>query len=406
LPEPFGFVIVLVVLATLIAAFLAFLPMQTPRPQFVGSKACESCHKTTYDRWVKTRMANIVVDPKAHPEAILGDFSTPNPVVSFKKEDIAFTYGSRWKQRYFTKVGNDYFVLPAQWDVTNRTWSRYHVENGTDWWTKYYPDENSKRPTGPLCDGCHSVNYNIATKQPTEWNVGCERCHGAGGDHVRAPSKQNIVNPARLDFVRGNDVCIQCHSQGQPLKKPLDGVYYDWPVGYQPGDRLSDYWELEEHKLGEETFTHFSEGSAHKNRMQGNDFVTSVMYRRGISCWSCHDVHGTGNRAEVIRTGNDLCLSCHGQTSPAGPRGSLEEHTHHSATSAGSQCIACHAPQIARQIANVNVRSHTFKFISPAETEQYKIPNACTGCHNDKTTAWASAELLKWVNVSPWRVGK
>jgi predicted CXXCH cytochrome family protein len=400
------------VLTTLIAVFLSLFSAQTPaRPQarnlqFVGSKACESCHKSTYDRWVKTRMANIVVDPKAHPEAILGDFSTPNPLVTFKKGDIAFTYGSRWKQRYFTKVGNDYFVLPAQWDVTNRTWSRYHVENGTDWWTKYYPEDQMKRPTGPLCDGCHSVNYNIATKQPTEWNVGCERCHGAGGDHVRAPSKENIVNPARLDFVRGNDICIQCHSQGQPLQKPLNGVYYDWPVGYQPGDRLSDYWALEEHKLGEESFTHFPEGSAHKNRMQGNDFVTSVMYRRGVSCWSCHDVHGTGNRGEVLKTGSNLCLTCHGQTSPAGPRGSIEEHTHHSATSAGSQCTACHEPQIARQIANVNVRSHTFKFITPAETEQYKIPNPCVSCHNDKTNAWATAELLKWANVSPWRVGK
>jgi predicted CXXCH cytochrome family protein len=400
----------LLVLATLLASILALFSAQTPQQtrsaQFVGSKACESCHKTTYDRWAKTRMANIVVDPKVRPDAILADFSTPNPVVTFKKEDIAFTYGSRWKQRYFTKVGNDYFPLPAQWDVTNRTWSRYHVENGTDWWTKYYPDENTKRPTGPLCDGCHSVNYNIATKQPTEWNVGCERCHGAGGDHVQAPSKQNIVNPARLDYVRGNDVCIQCHSQGQPLTKPLNGVYYDWPVGYQPGARLSDYWELEEHKLGEETFTHFPEGSAHKNRMQGNDFVTSVMYRRGVSCWSCHDVHGTGNPGEVIRTGNDLCLSCHGQSSPAGPRGSLEEHTHHASTSAGSQCMACHEPKIARQIANVYVRSHTFKFITPAETEQYKIPNACVSCHTDKTNAWATAELLKWPNISPWRVGK
>jgi predicted CXXCH cytochrome family protein len=400
-------------MAGLIALILALFtspaastPQQNGNLSFVGSKACEACHKSTYDRWKKTRMANILVDVKEHPEAIIADFSTPNPVVTFKKEDIAFTYGSRWKQRYFTKSGDDYYVQSAQWDVTNRTWSRYFVENGTDWWTKYYPPDQTKRPTGPLCDGCHSVNYNIATKQPTEWNVGCERCHGAGGDHVRGPAKTNIVNPSRLDFVRGNDVCIQCHSQGQPLQKPLNGVYYDWPVGYQPGGRLSESWMLEEHKLGEETFTHWPDGSAHKNRMQGNDFVQSVMYTRGVKCWSCHDVHGTGNAAEVIKPGNGLCLNCHGETSPAGPRGSIEQHTHHAATSAGSQCIACHAPQIARQIANVNVRSHTFKFISPGMTEEYKVPNACVNCHRDKTNEWASAELSKWPNVSPWRVGK
>jgi hypothetical protein len=33
---------------------------------------------------------------------------------------------------------------------------------------------------------------------------------------------------------------------------------------------LNKFWKLEEHKLGEATFTHFADGTAHKNRMQGN----------------------------------------------------------------------------------------------------------------------------------------
>ena len=59
-----------------------------------------------------------------------------------------------------------------------------------------------QRPTGPLCDGCHSVNYNIQTKTVTEWNVGCEKCHGPGAAHAAKPSHENIVNPARLDLFR------------------------------------------------------------------------------------------------------------------------------------------------------------------------------------------------------------
>ena len=372
--------------------------------QFVGSKTCATCHQSIYARWQKTRMANIVVDVKEHPEAIIGDFSKPDPLVTFKKDQIAFTYGSKWKQRYFTKVGDDYFVFPAQWDVMNKVWRRYYVQPGGDWWVPHYPADQMQRPTGPLCDGCHSVNYNITTKQVTEWNVGCEKCHGAGGAHVRAPSKNNIVNPTRLDQVRAVDVCIQCHSQGQPLQKPLNGVYYDWPVGYQPGERLRDHWELEEHSFGKESFTHFAEGSAHKNRMQGNDFATSVMYTRGIRCWACHDVHGTGNSADVIKPGNDLCLTCHGPESTAGPRGTLEQHTHHAAASTGSQCVACHMPRIAQTIADVNVRSHTFRFITPAMSERYKIPNACVSCHADRKNDWAAAELRKWENMSPWRM--
>jgi predicted CXXCH cytochrome family protein len=350
-------------------------------------------------------MANVVRDPKEHPDAILPDLSKPDPLVKFTKDDIAFIYGSRWKQRYFKKVGDDYFVLPAQWDVTHQIWRPYFVRNGTDWWATLYPPDNMKRPTGPLCDGCHSVNYNIQTKTVTEWNVGCEKCHGPGSDHVKAPSRANIINPARLNFVSANNVCIQCHSQGQPLKNPIAGNYYDWPVGFQVGENLRDFWKLEEHKLGETSFTHFPDGTAHKNRMQGNDFVQSVMYTRGIKCFSCHDVHGTENRADLLKPANVLCLECHGPGSPNGPHTTtIEQHTHHRAGSTGGECIACHMPQIEQTIADVNVRSHTFRFIPPAETDQYKIPNSCTTCHKDKTTAWAEQELKTWANVSPWRM--
>jgi mono/diheme cytochrome c family protein len=211
---------------------------------YVGSGACESCHSAIYDRWKKTRMANVVRDPKDHPDAIIPDLSKPDPLVTFSKDDIAFVYGSKWKQRYFKKVGEDYFPLPAQWDVTHKIWRKYFVSNGADWWVPYYAADNMQRPTGPLCDGCHSVNYNIETKTPTEWNVGCERCHGPGSAHIAKPVRETIVNPDRLDYVHANDTCIQCHSQGRPLKSPIEGKTYDWPVGFHMGLNLDDFWKL------------------------------------------------------------------------------------------------------------------------------------------------------------------
>ncbi|MEO8126558.1 MAG: cytochrome c3 family protein [Bryobacteraceae bacterium] len=393
--------------AAAFSVFAAIASAQTPAANnYTGSKACAACHPATFERWKKTRMANVVQDPKEHPEAIIPDLTKPDPLLTFKKEDIAFTYGSKWKQRYFKKVGDDYFVLPAQWDIKNAIWRPYYVKPGTDWWVPHYPADQMQRHTGPLCDGCHSVNYNVATKQVTEWNVGCEKCHGPGAAHVKSPSRANIVNPARLDFVRANDVCLQCHTQGKPKNNPINGKYYDWPVGFVPGNQLSDFWELEEHKLGETTFTHFAEDSAHKNRMQGNDFVTSRMHARGVTCFNCHDVHGTANAADVIKPGNAMCLTCHGPHSPNGPSGTLEQHTHHKPASAGSECIACHMPAIAQTIADVNVRSHTFRFITPAASEKYKIPNACTTCHRGQTNTWATKQLESWPNFSSWRMAQ
>lgn len=59
----------------------------------------------------------------------------------------------------------------------------------------------------------------------------------------------------------GSAACARCRADLRPVE--------------------TDAHDLEEHKLGETTFTHFADGIAHKTRMQGNDFVQSVMYTHG-----------------------------------------------------------------------------------------------------------------------------
>ncbi|HJZ50917.1 MAG TPA: c-type cytochrome, partial [Candidatus Acidoferrales bacterium] len=189
---------------------------------YVGSQSCQKCHAEIYEHWRKTPMANVVRDPREHSDAIIPDLAT-NTIAKFTKNDVALVYGSVWKQRYFTKRGDDYFPEGAQWDVTHHVWRSYFVAKGTDWWEPFYPPDNMQRPTGPTCDGCHSVDYNIHTKQVAEWNVGCEKCHGAGSEHVEHPTRGNILNPARMDYVAATDTCIQCHSQGRPLTSPIEG---------------------------------------------------------------------------------------------------------------------------------------------------------------------------------------
>jgi hypothetical protein len=171
------------------------------------------------------------------------------------------------------------------------------------------------------------------------------------------------------------------------------------------GEHLADYWRLEEHKLGETTFTHFADGTAHKNRMQGNDFVQSVMYRRGVTCASCHDVHGTANNADLVKPGKP---DVPGMSRPElAQRTSRLEHRS-SFTSSGRKhrrrlpCLPYSKDE--QTMPDDFVRSHTFKFITPKMTEQYKIPNPCTSCHQGKTIEWAKAALKGWRDESPWRV--
>ena len=383
----------------------ALSQVPTPTAHFVGSETCKACHLDLYTGWKKTRMANVVQDPRQHPEAVLADFSHPDPLVTFSLNDVAFVYGSRFKQRFFVKRGDDFYPEPAQWDIAKKRWLPYHVEPGADWWQPFYGPSNFDRPTGPTCDGCHSVNYDIQTRTVTEWNVGCEKCHGPGSEHVAHPTRKNIVNPETLDFVRGNDTCIQCHSQGRPLQNPIAGRYFDWPVGFLPGQRLSDVWNLEELKPGITNFYQYADLTAHKNRMQGNDFVQSTMYHRQLRCFDCHQVH-TDAPSNLPLSGNNLCLSCHTKENPAGLHGTVSQHTHHAETSAGSQCTACHMPRIEQTLKDNFVAAHTFRFITPLETEQSGIPNPCTSCHKDKSTTWAKSELRQWTSTSPWIVAQ
>jgi len=379
-----------------ILALLAWLVLQAqPAPPpaaatYVGSATCARCHAPIVSRYKQTRMANVLKDPREHPEAIVSDFSQPSDVRTFTKDDIAFVYGSRYKQRYFTRRGDDLYPLPATWDVTHSKWVPYGV----------------KGKTGPLCDGCHSVNYDLKTKTVTEWNVGCERCHGPASAHVASPSRANIVNPARLDPIASVDVCVQCHSEGHALQQ-FEGQDVHWPVGFRPGLRLADFWRLDTHTIGQTEELYFPDGSARENRMQGNDFVQSQMYHRGVTCASCHDPHGTPNNVDLIKSPRLLCLTCHGPGSANGPRAAtIEQHTHHKEGSAGGECVACHMPKIAVMLGDTMVRSHTFKFIPPAAAERVNMPDPCTTCHTDRTKAWATGELKKWTEFSPWRVAQ
>jgi len=69
---------------------------------------------------------------------IIPDLTKPDPLVTFTKDEIAFVYGHIWKQRYFKKVGDEYYVQPAQWDVIHAIWRKYIIEPDEDWWAELY----------------------------------------------------------------------------------------------------------------------------------------------------------------------------------------------------------------------------------------------------------------------------
>lgn len=66
---------------------------------------------------------------KENPLVIIGDFDSPSKIRAFNKEDVDYTFGNQWKQQYLKKTGDDYVVLPAQYNITTNKWEAYFPDN-------------------------------------------------------------------------------------------------------------------------------------------------------------------------------------------------------------------------------------------------------------------------------------
>ncbi len=395
-------------LAAILAAFLALchtavfaagksapIPLQPDKvpaldhAQFVGAEKCATCHQQYFDGWKTTTHSKMVQRPS--DKTIVADFTADSPHHP-ALADVKWVVGSRWKQRFLVEVNGEEVVFPGQWSVKEKKWQPYTAKS--DWWWADHQDWKG-RSNFQLCAGCHSTGLDLKTQKWAELNISCESCHGAGKKHSETSAIADIVNPSRLTRQRSMDVCLACHAAGKPHGEQKD---YAWPVGYTPGDDLGKYWKAFAPE-GKQTPEFWPGGTAHKNRVQGNTFVQSVMHDNALQCSNCHDMHNGQHTAMTVKSAatNALCLTCHGPGQAqklAEPL--LADHTHHAATSKGSICIECHMAKTGENSVAAEARNHTFNVVPPAETVKNGTTNSCNICHKEQTTEWALAKFAEW----------
>ena len=281
---------------------------------YVGSAACKDCHTDIYERWKKTRMANVVRDPQEHPDAIIPDLSKPDPLVNVHQgrhrlrlwQQVEAALLQAGRRRLFSAAGA---VGRDAQDLARRI----SCKNGTDWWAPLYPPDNFQRPTGPLCDGCHSVNYDIADQDSHRMECRLREVPWPGQRACRSTRARQHRQSGAARLRAG-----QRHLHSMPFAGPAaeeSDRRANITIGRSASTsagiwRISGSWKST--SWARPSFTHFADGTAHKNRMQGNDFVQSLMYTRGVTCFSCHDVHGTANNAVLWKPAKEICLDCHG----------------------------------------------------------------------------------------------
>ncbi len=327
---------------------------------YVGSDSCKTCHAAKFEGWAGTGHPLMLRDAQADPKVIIGDFSVkgqPFEVETVKAlgltspADIKYVIGGKWKQRYLVDVDGVLRVLPKQWVPATKSWTNYNYDT---WAVKPYID---------ACVGCHSVGFSPVTKQYVEGGVGCESCHGPGANHLAKPSKDTIVNPAKLSFDRGMDTCNACHARGGNI----DGKRED-ALGYKPGDDLSKYYKPLKPVFGDPKSGQFHpDGAGKMHRMQGQDYSQSLHFQAGITCWTCHDLHKPGMLTKPV---DELCTSCH-------------------TTMAKPVDINKYMPYRANSALNYDIRTHTFKPLTAQwSTSKHAKPvdspfrDGCVSCHD------------------------
>lgn len=318
-------------------------PVEAQKVGYVGSEKCGTCHSDLYEGWDNTLHRRMVQDGKKQG-VVIGDFTkSGNPFEVTKdmtQDDIVYTIGSKWKQRYVIKQDDNYHILPAQWVVKTQSWSPYHAD---DWNERVWQD---------LCITCHTTGYSTDAREINEAGIGCEACHGPGNKHVESRKAEDIVNPAKLEKDKSTALCAQCHVRG----KNKDGKRED-ALGFKPGENLLEEVfnplkpDPEKDKDNPKAAFH-PDGASKKHHQQYNDFVQSEHYKSGkVSCADCHESHmaATPDGDIPLKEGSldALCTKCHKENGTAHP---LQTPIN----------IDKYMPKRAKSATDNDIRSHTF----------------------------------------------
>jgi hypothetical protein len=335
---------------------------------FLGSEGCIPCHESEYKGWQKTFHSTAVQDARANPGAILADFNQGD--LPFTRDEVEYTIGSHWDQRYMKEIEGEYYVLPRLWSVQSKEWRPYSV-----WSWK-------RKPYSKYCAGCHTTYIDPVNRTIGDEGVGCEACHGPGGRHAEnGGDAGEIVNPSNLSIEKYNMICASCHVRGTDK---TESYYY--PIGFVPGDDLTKYYVPLEMKPGEE--------------IRG---ALSRLYRD----WKDKKVNSARARCEVCGIGGtdrpdyeekkndvlDFCFSCHNF------RTKMQLHTHHP-NNVTQVCTDCHIPKAKSLKDNLDGDIHSYSYFMVHNENCYdkEIEKACVVCHKDEKDGlvWARDVIKGW----------
>jgi tetratricopeptide (TPR) repeat protein len=402
-----------------------------PNSTFVGNNSCLECHEIAFNNWLNSDHDNAM--DTAIAENVLGDFNNAEIITKefttkfYQKNnrfyvytlgpegkpdefEISYTFGVRPLQQYLIAFEKGRLqCLPYAWDTEKKEWYSlnervYHGQDipPNDWlyWT------NNGQNWNAMCAECHStdlkVNYDLETREfHTTWseiNVSCEACHGPASNHVRWSEVAEEERPEipfygfdrktiELNTEQLLDQCAYCHARRSSFTD--NGTTGDSYLNHFIPQLISSEFYHPDGQIKEEDYVFGS-------------FTQTRMYKSHVKCTDCHEPHSLQTKQQ----GNLLCLQCHDWEVY-----DTEKHHFHPSTGIGSdtvltengfynkgdgtQCVDCHMTGGIYMGADFR-RDHSIRIPRPDVAQKTGSPDACVGCHEDKSYDWAIENLKTW----------
>jgi hypothetical protein len=160
---------------------------------------------------------------------------------------------------------------------------------------------------GDSCAGCHATAVDPKQKAFSAISLDCFVCHGVvPAEHAKEPALAHL-SPKRKDEARVvTSVCAQCHLRS--CKSKETGRPY--PTNFVAGDNLFRDFQAD---LSDEALRAASSADRH---VMENVRDVVVFGRDGVTCLSCHDVHGRSAKKHHLVAQGGGCLTCHNADGP------------------------------------------------------------------------------------------
>ncbi len=336
---------------------------------WLGSQSCRDCHAKYFELYQTHPMSHSFasIQKASRPENYdqsefrtdpsLSYFVTSNEesqvfhhekretkdgsVIYDQSVAIDFAVGSCAHGRsYLSNSEGRFYQSPITWYSRDQKWD---LSPG---YPREFHERFDRRVTH-ACVVCHAGRAiphatdpdRFAAQAFGEMEIGCERCHGPGQDHVRLHREGNvskeadpIINPGAMAPERLDAVCNQCHLAGERRVLKSGHTEFD----FRPGMLLTDLWTV---FVKRDALSDGAVGAvSHVEQMYSSGCYTGS--ERKMTCVACHDPHMVPPREQKHEYYRQKCIQCHAPgksvcSESEEVRGRLPER---------DSCIVCHMP--------------------------------------------------------------